>query len=45
MPFDYQTIFRQLNKAGVDYLIAMEVQAGRKQDLSDVEHLRMILEK
>lgn len=26
-------------------LITMKLQAGRKQDLSDVEHLRLILEK
>ena len=43
MELDLQTIFRELHEIGIDYLVVGG--AGRKQDLADVEHLRMVLER
>jgi hypothetical protein len=47
MELDFQSIFKELNKQEIDYLnlIKLKQKSGRKQDIVDVEYLKMILER
>jgi hypothetical protein len=47
MELDFQSIFKELNKQEIDYLnlIKLKQKSGRKQDIADVEYLKMILER